>query len=374
METVLNGLRVIEMAGIGPGPHAAMVLADLGADVVRVDRPTPMTEMVEPENDFVLRNRRSLIADLRDLDQREEVLELVDRADVLIECYRPGVAERLGIGPEVCTRRNPRLIYGRITGWGQEGPLALTAGHDINYIALSGALGLIGRREERPLAPLNLIGDLGGGSLYLVIGILAALLERERSGQGQVIDAAMVDGASSLLAMYWALAERERWSPERGTNMTDGGGPFYDTYRCADGRYVAVGAVEPKFYAELLDGLGLDPANLPDQMDHSQWPAVREVFAEVFASRDRDVWAAVFAGTDACVTPVLELAEVPETPHMAARGTIDHSLGQNQPAPAPRFSRSDRPSLTPPPAPGADRDSVLSDWGVRAASGAYGSE
>lgn len=366
MPPVLDGIRVIEMAGIGPGPHAAMLLGDLGADVVRIDRPTPATEMIDPADDYLLRNRRSIVADLRDPAQLEEVLALVQRADVLMEGYRPGVAERLGVGPDECLRRNPRLVYGRMTGWGQEGPLSRTAGHDINYIALSGALSLIGRSGDKPLAPLNLAGDFGGGSLYLVIGILAALLERERSGRGQVIDAAMVDGSSSLIAMYWALAERGRWSPRRGTNVTDGGAPFYDTYRCADGRYVAVGAVEPKFYAQLLDRLGLDPAALPDQMDESKWPVMRELFAEVFMSRDRDVWASVFAGSDACVTPVLGLSEAAEDPHLRARGTIDRTLGQNQPAPAPRFSRSSAPDLTPPPVPGGDRESVLREWGVTA--------
>jgi alpha-methylacyl-CoA racemase len=362
--SVLDGVRVLELAGIGPGPHAAMLLGDLGADVVRIDRPTPTTQMIDPAEDFLLRNRRSLVADLRDPVALDEVLALVDRTDVLMEGYRPGVAERLGIGPDSCLERNPRLIYGRMTGWGQDGPLAQTAGHDINYIALTGALSLIGRRGERPAAPLNLAGDFGGGSLYLVIGILAALFERERSGRGQIIDAAMVDGASSLIAMYWALAERGAWSPARGTNATDGGSPFYDTYRCADGRYVAVGAVEPKFYALLISGLGLDAADLPDQMDREQWPLVRETFAEIFATRDRDVWGSVFAGTDACVTPVLEMSEAAEDLHIRARDTIVRAHGQNQPAPAPRFSRSPPPVPVAPSVPGADREAVLRDWGV----------
>lgn len=363
---VLDGLRVIELASIGPGPHAGMLLGDLGADVVRVERPTAMTQLLDPAQDFLLRNRRSIVADLREPAQHADVLALIERADVLMEGYRPGVAERLGIGPEQCLERNPRLVYGRMTGWGQDGPLARTAGHDINYIALTGALNLLGGRGEKPVAPLNLVGDFGGGSLYLVVGILAALWERERSGRGQVVDAAMVDGVSSLIAMYWALSERGAWSAERGTNMTDGGAPFYDTYRCRDGRYVAVGAVEPAFYAQLLEGLGLDPSALPEQMDRARWPFVRERFAAIFATRDRDVWASIFADTDACVTPVLDMLEAAENPHLRARDTIARAFGQNQPAPAPRFSRSPPPPIAAPSEPDADREAILRDWGIRA--------
>lgn len=362
MPTVLEGLRVLELAGIGPGPHAGMLLADLGADVVRVERPGGATEMLPPEDDFVLRNRRSVAADLKDPGERDGVLRLVEKADVLLEGYRPGVVERLGLGPEPCLARNPRLVYGRMTGWGQDGPLARAAGHDINYLSMTGALDMIGREGDRPLAPLNLVGDLGGGSLFLVMGVLAALYERERSGRGQVVDAAMVDGVSTLLAMYWSLAEHGRWSPRRGTNMTDGGGPFYDTYTCSDGRHVAFGAVEPQFYANLLEGLGLDPAELPAQMDESSWPALRQRFADVVATRTREEWTAVFSTLDACVTPVLALDEVAEHEHIRARGTVREVHGTHQPMPAPRFSRSAAADVAPPPAPGADTASVCADW------------
>ncbi|MGX6446544.1 CaiB/BaiF CoA transferase family protein [Patulibacter sp. S7RM1-6] len=358
----MHGVRVVELAGIGPGPHAAMVLADLGADVVRVERPTPSGPDAEPPRDFVLRNRRSLVADLKDPRDRDVVLRLVERADVLVEGNRPGVAERLGVGPEDCRARNPRLVYGRMTGWGQEGPLAPTAGHDINYLAISGALSMLGRPDERPMPPLNLVADLGGGSMLLVTGVLAALLERERSGVGQVVDAAMVDGVSTLLAMYWSMRAEGTWSSERGTNMTDGGSPFYDTYRCADGRYVAVGAVEPQFYARLLEGLGLDPAALPHQMDREHWPALRERFAAIFAGAGRDEWARRFADLDACVSPVLTLDEVPEHEHVRARGTVRLAHGQHQPAPAPRFSRSVG-SEPAPPAPGrCSPEDLLREW------------
>jgi alpha-methylacyl-CoA racemase len=362
MPTVLEGLRVLELAGIGPGPHAGMLLGDMGADVVRVERPSGVTEMLSPEEDFVLRDRRSVAADLKQPGDRDAVLRLVEKADVLLEGYRPGVVERLGLGPETCLERNPRLIYGRMTGWGQDGPLAQAAGHDINYLAMTGALHMIGREGTKPLAPLNLVGDLGGGSLFLVMGVLAAVYERERSGRGQVVDAAMVDGVSTLMAMYWSLAEHGHWSSERGTNMTDGGGPFYDTYACSDGRYVAFGAVEPQFYARLLEGLELDADEMPAQMDRSSWPFVRKLFADVVATKSRDEWTAIFSTLDACVTPVLALAEVPEHEHIRARGTIRDVHGTHQPMPAPRFSRSVPPDISPPPRPGADNAAVFADW------------
>jgi len=366
---VLDGTRVLELAGIGPGPHAAMLLADLGCDVVRVERPTAAPAAVPAEQDYVLRNRRSVGADLKDPDDRDMVVSLADRADVLLEGYRPGVAERLGLGPDVLLERNPRLVYGRMTGWGQDGPLARVAGHDINYLGLTGALAMIGREGERPLAPLNLVGDYGGGSLYLVIGILGALLERTRSGRGQVVDAAMVDGVSSLMAMYWNMVQHDAWTLDRGTNTTDGGAPFYDTYACADGRFVAVGAVEPQFYAALLRVLGLDGESLPAQMDRAGWPRVRARLTEVFATRPRDAWTEAFAGVDACVTPVLALDEVSDDAHLAARGTIAVADdGERLPAAAPRFSRSDAPPVRAPSAPGADTAAVLADWGTRARS------
>ena len=359
----LNGLRVIELAGIGPGPHAAMILSDLGADVIRVQRPS--ADAASSERDQVLRGRRCLTADLKSPAGRELVLGLVATADVLIEGYRPGAAERLGLGPDECLARNPRLIYGRMTGWGQDGPLAARAGHDINYIGLTGVLHAIGRAGERPVPPLNLIGDYGGGSLFLLTGILAALWERERSGQGQVVDAAMVDGASVLAQLMWSMRGRGEWADERGVNLLDGGAPFYDIYACADGRYVAVGALEPKFYDALLEGLGLDASTLPAQDDRAGWPLLRARFAEAFAEHPRDHWAMVFGKVDACVTPVLTFAEAAQHPHLAARSTLIELDGVVQAAPAPRFSRT-RPGT--PAAPGAasgeEMNHVLSDAGV----------
>jgi len=361
----LTGLRVVELAGIGPGPHAAMMLADLGADVVRVERPRPAAQPLPGvSRDYLLRGRRSVSADLKSAAGRDLVLSLSERADVLIEGLRPGVAERLGVGPDAARERNPRLVYARMTGWGQQGPMAARAGHDINYISLTGALHAIGTRGARPTAPLNLVGDFGGGSMMCVTGILAALWERERSGEGQVIDVAMVDGASVLLQMVWSMLGSGQWRDTPASNALDTGAPYYDTYQCADGRYVAVGAIEPQFYAELLDGLGLAAAELPAQHDVSGWPKLREAFGAAFASRTRDEWAAAFAGRDACVTPVLSFGEVPGHPHMAARGTIIEVDGVRQAAPAPRFSRTVPDAPASPPAPGADTDAVLRDWGI----------
>jgi len=341
-----------------------MLLADLGADVIRIERPGGVNQLVPVEQDAGLRNRRSVHADLKNPDDLQRVLRLVDNADVLIEGYRPGAAERLGIGPEVCRARNPRLVYARITGWGQDGPLASYAGHDINYLALTGALNAIGREGERPLAPLNLVADLGGGSMLAITGILGALYARERSGQGDVVDVAMVDGVSTLMTMYWTLTENGLWSADRGTNIVDSGAPFYDTYECADGRYIAVGAVEPTFYAQLLTGLGLDPSDLPDQYDRSAWPVMRTRFAEIFRTHDRDRWVDHFAPLDACLTPVLTLEEVATHPHIAARGTVVKSFGQRQPAASPRFANAAWATYSAPREPGADTAAVLRDWGV----------
>ncbi|MQA03381.1 MAG: CoA transferase [Streptosporangiales bacterium] len=340
----LAGLRVVELAGIGPCPHAAMVLADLGADVVRVERPDPTGE----HPDHLLRGRSSVVvADLKTADDRAHVMSLVARADVLLEGHRPGVTERLGLGPAECLAHNPRLVYGRMTGWGQDGPLAQRAGHDINYIARTGVLHAIGHAAERPAVPLNLLGDFGGGSMFLVTGVLAALWERERSGQGQVVDAAIVDGTSVLAQLVWAFRGAGAWRDDRAANLLDGGAPFYDTYACADGRWVAVGALEPKFYAQLLDGLGLVVEELPEQMDRDGWPVLRQRFTEVFATRTRAEWDAVFAGTDACVTPVLTFAEAVADEHLAARATLQELAGVPQASPAPRFSRT--PAATPAP-------------------------
>ncbi|QSE92644.1 CoA transferase [Rhodococcus pseudokoreensis] len=364
MKHVLDGLRVVELAGIGPSPHAAMQLADLGAEVVRIERPGGVTQLLPVDKDAGLRNRRSVSADLKDPADLARILKLVDKADVLIEGYRPGAAERLGIGPDVCRQRNPRLVYARITGWGQDGPLAPYAGHDINYLALTGALNAIGRDGDRPHAPLNLVADLGGGSMPAVTGILGALYARERTGAGDVVDIAMVDGVSALMTMFWTLTENGLWSDRRGTNVIDGGAPFYDTYECADGRYIAVGAVEPVFYAQLLAGLELDPAGLPDQYDESAWSTLRKTFADVFVTRSREEWVQAFAHLDACVTPVLALAEVPDHPHIAARNTVVTAFGQRQPAAAPRFAEAPPATYASPRTPGADTEAVFRDWGV----------
>jgi alpha-methylacyl-CoA racemase len=358
----LAGLKVVELAGIGPGPHAAMILADLGADVVRVDRPSGGLQLGSSDApDPTLRGRRRMAADLKDPAGLEAVLRLVEHADVLLEGYRPGVTERLGIGPADCHARNPRLVYGRITGWGQDGPLAARAGHDINYISLTGVLHAIGRAGDRPVPPVNLVGDFGGGSMLLVVGVLAALWEARSSGEGQVVDAAMVDGASLLTQMVWGLFGQKAWTDEREANILDGHAPFYDTYTCADGRYVAVGPLEPQFYAELLTGLGLADAGLPSQYDKDRWPELRARFAEVFATRTRDEWAEVFTGTDACVTPVLALGEVAGHPHIAARGTIIERGDVAQAAPAPRFSRT-APQVPDGPTAPEPLESILADW------------
>jgi alpha-methylacyl-CoA racemase len=350
----LAGVRVLELAGIGPGTHAAMLLADLGADVLRVERPAGGLRLLPAEKDHLLRGRRSVAADLKDPDQRDTVLRLVDRADVLIEGYRPGTTERLGVGPDACLARNPRLVYARMTGWGQDGPLADRAGHDINYLSLTGALHAIRAGDGKPVPPLNLLGDFGGGSLYLVTGVLAALLERNRSGRGQVLDVSIVDGVSSLLQMIWALRGQGGWQDEPGTNLLDSGAPFYDTYRCADGGWVAVGALEPAFYAQLLAGLALEPAELPAQHDRGRWPELRSRLAERFATRTQSAWEKIFAGTDACVTPVLSFTEAAEHPHLIARGTLPERHGVVQAAAAPRFSRSVPDPARPPATPGAD--------------------
>jgi alpha-methylacyl-CoA racemase len=344
----LQGIRVVEFAGVGPGPHAAMVLADLGADVVRVQRPAVLPH--EGLNaDGLLRGRAVVEADLKDAGDKAALMTLIDRADVLLEGFRPGVMERLGLGPEELLTRNPRLIYARMTGWGQDGPMAPRAGHDINYLALTGFLHTIGRRDGRPVPPLNLVGDFGGGSMFLIVGVLAAIIERQSSDRGQVVDAAIVDGVSVLGQMIWAFRGIGLWCDERGTNVLDTGAPYYDVYETADGKYMAVGAIEPQFYAALLAGLNLSETNLPDREDVSQWESLRATFTQVFRSRSRLEWAAVFDGTDACVTPVLTFAEAAANPHMTARGCVGILDNVMQAGVAPRFSRSvpatpDRPA------------------------------
>ncbi len=357
----LTGLRVVELAGIGPGPHAAMILGDLGADVVRVERPSKIPHP-GPSGDYLLRSRRSVTADLKSESDRDLVLGLIAKADVLIEGFRPGVTERLGLGPEDCARVNERLIYARMTGWGQTGPRSQQSGHDMNYISLNGVLHAIGRAGERPVPPLNLVGDFGGGSMFLLVGILSALYERQHSGKGQVIDAAMVDGSAVLAQMMFAFRHTGLWSDVRGTNMLDTGAPYYDVYECADGRYVAVGSIEPQFYAEMLEKLRLDPATLPGQNDVTRWPELRAILTETFLAHDRDHWAEVFAGSDACVTPVLSFAEIETEAHNTERGSFYRVGDSVLPMPAPRFSRTQPGQPTPPRAPGQDTDAVLTDW------------
>ncbi|MFE1585812.1 CaiB/BaiF CoA transferase family protein [Streptomyces sp. NPDC058737] len=360
-EGPLTGVRVVELAGIGPGPFAAMLLADLGADVVRVDRPGGPGLGIDPAHDVTNRNKRSIVVDLKAPDGPARVLDLAERADVLIEGYRPGVAERLGVGPGDCHARNPRLVYGRMTGWGQEGPLAQRAGHDIGYIALTGALGMIGAPDAPPPAPANLLGDYAGGSLYLVVGVLAALHHARTSGTGQVVDAAIVDGTAHLSSMIHGMLAAGGWQDRRGANLLDGGCPFYGTYETADGRHMAVGALEPRFYAEFMRLLGI-PGLAPARDDMSRWPELREAVAARFKSRTRDEWTAVFADSDACTAPVLSLREAPHHPHLAARSTFTDHGGITQPAPAPRFSATPTAVRTGPALPGAGAESVARDW------------
>ncbi|MCV7221040.1 CaiB/BaiF CoA transferase family protein [Mycolicibacterium elephantis] len=342
----LAGVKVIELGGIGPGPHAAMVLADLGADVVRVRRPGGL-QMPAENVDLLHRGKRVV-----DLDVKKDpgaLLDLAAKADVLIDAFRPGTCERLGIGPDECAAVNPRLIFARITGWGQHGPLAHTAGHDINYLSQTGVLSAIGFRDRPPVAPLNLVADFGGGSMLVLVGIVSALYERERSGKGQVIDAAMVDGVSLLAQIAWTMKSTGTLRDERESFLLDGGAPFYRTYETADGKYMAVGAIEPQFFAQLLDGLGLTPDDVPNQLDVAAFPDMRKLFAERFASKTRDEWTEIFAGTDACVTPVLTWTEAAQNDHLRARSTLVQANGVDQAAPAPRFSRTPAPPVGPPP-------------------------
>ncbi|MEO8079786.1 MAG: CaiB/BaiF CoA-transferase family protein [Caldimonas sp.] len=364
----LAGVRVLEFEAIGPGPFAGMMLADMGADVLLVDRPVESGLGIggERRHDVMLRGRRSVTLDLKSRTGTEAALRLADKADAIVEGFRPGVMERLGLGPEVLIARNPRLVYGRMTGWGQHGPLAARAGHDINYIALSGALHAIGRAGEAPVPPLNLVGDFGGGGMLLAFGIACALVEARTSGRGQVVDAAMVDGASLLATMFAGMLAAGTWHETRGENVLDSGAPWYDTYATRDDRHVAVGAIEPKFYAALLERLGLDPQALPAQYDRSGWPLLRERFAERFRTRTRDEWCTAFDGADACFAPVLSFSEVPRDAHVRARGGMIELDGVTQPAPAPRFSRTPGEAVRPPPERGAGGAAALADWGFDA--------
>jgi alpha-methylacyl-CoA racemase len=360
----LAGLRVVEMAGLAPSPFACTVLADLGADVIRVDRARPGRDVFGIPGDPLARSRRSIGIDVKSAAGLDVVLRLVDGADVFVEGFRPGVAERMGLAPAVCLGRNPRLVYGRMTGWGQDGPLAPTAGHDINYIGIAGVLDTIGRPDERPVPPVNFIGDFGGGGLLLAMGVLAALYERIGSGRGQVVDASMVEGAALLSTQLHGLRAAGMWGGDRGANLLDGGAPFYDTYRAADGRYVAVGAIEQRFWTDLLRVLDLDAGSLPDRLNPANWAALREVLAARIATRPRDEWAKLAHGTDACLTPVLSPWEAAEHPHNVARGTFVEVGGVPQPAPAPRFDRTMPATPQPPSAPGADTEEVLRELGL----------
>jgi alpha-methylacyl-CoA racemase len=355
----LQGVKVVELAGIGPAPFACMLLAELGAEVLRIDRPGGGLSMTPPELDLVNRGRRSAALDLKQAAAVDVVRRLVAQADVLVEGFRPGVAERLGLGPADCQAINPKLVYARMTGWGQDGPLAQSAGHDIDYLALSGALHLIGRAGGPPQVPANLLGDFAGGSLYLVIGVLAALTEAQRSGRGQVVDAAIVDGAAHLTTMLLGALAAGTWRQERGTNLLDTGAPFYDVYETADGKYVAVGAIEPQFYAELIGKLGIDA---PDREDPAHWPALRKLLAETFRQRTQAEWTELFDGSDACVTPVLPLAA--DHPHLVARGTFVEQHGVRQAVPAPRFDRTPTRLGRPPARPGEHTREALADWGI----------
>jgi alpha-methylacyl-CoA racemase len=368
MSGPLTGTRVIEVAGIGPCPFAAMMLSDMGAEVIRVDR----VEAVRSGGgesygaDLLNRGRRSLGIDLKHPDGLAAFLCLVERVDVLIEGFRPGVMDRLGLGPAACMGRNPRLVYGRMTGWGQDGPYAMTAGHDINYLAVSGILSAIGRHGQPPTPPLNLVGDFGGGGMLLAFGVACALLERQVSGTGQVVDAAMIDGASVLSTVIHSQLAAGRWEEQRGVNLLDSGAPFYDAYECSDGRYVALGAIEPKFYAKFASasGLAMQP-DLPAQYDRDSWPELRRRIGALFKTRSRDEWCALLDGEDSCLTPVLDLSEAPTHPHNAARATFVTPDGVVQPAPAPRFSRTPGAIQHPPVRPGENTGQVLSQWGFK---------
>ncbi len=362
----LQGVKIIELTGLGPGPFAAMMLSDMGAEVIRIDRSSAVRggDPATPPLDPLARGRRSIGVDLKNPDGVETVLSLVEDADVLMEGFRPGVAERLGLGPNVCLARNSRLVYGRMTGWGQDGPYASAAGHDINYIALAGALESIGHAGQKPTVPLNLVGDFGGGGMYLAFGIACALFESQRSGEGQVVDAAMVDGAASLMNMFWGMKAMNFWGPDRGTNMLDTGAPFYDVYECSDGKFVSIGSIEPQFYAELLELSGLgDVAGFDQQMNSAEWPAMKEQVAAVFKAKSRDEWCTIMEHTDVCFAPVLSMEESTKHPHMVERGTFVEVGGVTQAGPAPRFSRTKAKIQGPPAHPGQHTDEVLASFG-----------
>jgi len=364
----LAGLKVVEMVGLGPAPFGAMMLADMGAEVIRIDRPGggEIMSAMAPRFDTMARGRRSVAINLKKSGAADTVLALLDKADAVLEGFRPGVMERLGLGPDVCLTRNPRLVYGRMTGWGQDGPLAQAVGHDINYIALAGVLHMIGTANEPPLPPSNLIGDFGGGGMLLAFGVMCALFEAARSGRGQVVDAAMVDGSALLATMNWGFKAAGLWRNERGTNSNDGAAHYYNSYECADGKYVSIGSVEPQFYAELRRIAGLEDAAFDAQNDPQKWPELKDRLTLVFKSKTRDEWCALMDNSNVCFAPVLDFNEAPEHPHNCARGLFIDIEGVKQPAPAPRFSRTQTQTPRPPSMAGADSRSVLRDWGLDA--------
>jgi alpha-methylacyl-CoA racemase len=362
MSGPLSGLRILELAGIGPGPFCGMMLADMGAEVIRIDRPGGNPSAYVGHN-VLFRNRRSIALDLKTPAGAAALLQLCEHADGLIEGFRPGVTERLGVGPDQCLARNPRLVYGRMTGWGQDGPLAQVAGHDINYIALSGALHAMGRRGEQPMPPLNLVGDFGGGGMMLAFGMVCGLLEAQRSGQGQVVDTSMVEGSAALMAMFYGLRAQGMFTDQRGTHMLDTGAHFYDTYETSDGKYVAIGSIETKFYQLLMEKAELDPAVFGKQLDPRRWPEQKARLAEVMRTKTRDEWCALMEGTDVCFAPVLSIAEAPQHPHNVARESFVTVEGAVQPRPTPRFSRTASGTPTPARMPGTDTLAVLRDCG-----------
>ena len=361
----LRGVKIVEVGSIGPAPFCCMLLADLGAEVVRIDRPAGHDggAPIDARFELLNRSRRSVQMNLKHPEAVAAVLRMVAQADVLIEGFRPGVMERLGLGPDACMKANPGLVYGRMTGWGQDGPLAMTPGHDVNYISLTGALHAMGRQGEAPAIPLNLVGDFGGGSMFLALGVLSGLLEARVSGQGQVVDAAMVDGAASLMTLLYGFLAAGYWKDERGTNRLDSGAPWYNVYETKDGKHVSIAANETRFYCEALSVMGLNEQDLPGQHDQAGWPLMKQCFAEVFKARTRDEWAVLAAGTQSCIVPVLSMAEAPHHAHVRQRGCFVEVEGVVQPAPAPRFSRTPGAIQNPPPHPGQDNEAALGDWG-----------
>jgi len=361
----LNGIKILEVGGIGPGPFCGMMLSDMGADIIRIERKGGLS-LSEPKYDILTRNRRSISLNLRNPEGVAAFLRMVEQVDALQEGFRPGVMEKLGIGPDICLNSNPRLVYGRMTGWGQDGPLAKAAGHDINYIALSGALHAIGRRGQKPVPPLNLVGDFGGGGMLLAFGMVCALLEAQKSGKGQVVDAAMTDGSAALMAIIYGLHAADLWSDKPGTNLLDSGAHFYDTYETADGKFVAIGSIEPQFYDLLLKLAEIDDPDFNNQLDSNQWPQLKEKLAAVFKTKTRDQWCEIMEGSDVCFAPVLSMSEAPRHPHYQHRKTFIQIDGVLQPAPAPRFSRNKPEIKNPPPTPGQDTLAVLADFGFSA--------